>query len=380
MYLEESISLINAKLVILNGKKNIAVWGAAENTVRLFQYTDIIRYNIQTIIDNGKYGEAFFGNIILRADNVNWDDIDAVVISSFYREDDIFDELKNKYLFDKTIIRLNDPKMEKPFYQYLMKSELEIPVEYKDIIYKNRKFYNIHQGERLFIIGNGPSIKNTDLKKINNAKKMAVSNFYLHNDYKIVNPDYYCFAQFTYTSIFNEEIGARWLTDVGNNSGFPQFFFNISEKNLIDQCDSFKGKKINYMYLDKINPDYYDEIDITNKIMCGQSVTIDCLQLAIYMGFKEVYLVGVEHSEILSKQYDYFYERRRSVTGDKDMYASDNGNVITKFSTQLRTRYYLWEQYKRVKKIAKAKGVTIYNATKGGLLDVFERVDYNELF
>lgn len=108
-----------------------------------WKYSKIISiygYNIQTIIDNGKYGEVFFGNIILRADNVNWDDIDAVVISSFYREDDIFDELKNKYLFDKTIIRLNDPKMEKPFYLYLMKSEFEIPLEYQDIIYENKKF------------------------------------------------------------------------------------------------------------------------------------------------------------------------------------------------------------------------------------------------
>lgn len=42
MYLEESISLVNAKLVILNGKKYFAVWGADENTVRLFLYTDII--------------------------------------------------------------------------------------------------------------------------------------------------------------------------------------------------------------------------------------------------------------------------------------------------------------------------------------------------
>ena len=134
------------------------------------------------------------------------------------------------------------------------------------------------------------------------------------------------------------------------------------------------------MCLDKINLNYYDEIDITSKMLCGQSVTIDCIQLAIYMGFKYIYLVGVEHSEIVTGQYDYFYDRTQSVTGNKDTYASDNGKVVSKFSTQLYTRNYLWKQYEKLKEIAEHNGIKIYNATKGGLLDVFDRVDYDLLF
>ena len=56
MYLEESIQLINGKLTVLNEKQNIVIWGAAENTVKLFQYTDISEYNVQAIVDNGKCG------------------------------------------------------------------------------------------------------------------------------------------------------------------------------------------------------------------------------------------------------------------------------------------------------------------------------------
>ena len=43
---------------------------------------------------------------------VEWNNIDAVVISAFYKEDEIFDELKSKYLYDKTILRLNDTNQE----------------------------------------------------------------------------------------------------------------------------------------------------------------------------------------------------------------------------------------------------------------------------
>lgn len=379
MYLEESIKLINDKLAVLKGKQNIAVWGAGENTVRLFQLTDIVQYNINIIIDNGKYGEVFWGKTVLAASDINWNNIEAVIISAFYRENEIFDELKNKYFFDKTIVRLNDINQEKPFYQHLLKSEVMVPLEYRDIISSNQKFHNIHQGEKVFIIGNGPSIKNTDLKKIKNARKMVVSNFYLHEDYNIVKPDYHCFAQFTYTDKFNEDVARKWLSDIGKHSGTPHFFFNISEKRLVDECSSLKEKDINYMYLDALNLDYYDEIDITNKMMCGQSVTIDCIQLAIYMGFKEIYLVGIEHSEIVTGQYDYFYDRDLSKVGDRDTYTSNSGKVVSRFSTQLYTRNCLWKQYERLNEIIDKKGIEIYNATKGGILDIFKRIDYDLL-
>ena len=133
------------------------------------------------------------------------------------------------------------------------------------------------------------------------------------------------------------------------------------------------------MYLDSLNVDYYDEIDITNKMLCGYSVTIDCIQLAIYMGFKKIYLVGIEHSEIVTGQYSYFYNRNQSIVGNKDTYASNSGEVIADFSVQLYTRYNLWKQYEKLKKIAEKNGVSIYNATKGGVLDIFKRVDYDSI-
>ena len=190
MYLEECIEKINDKLRSLERKKNIVIWGAAENTVKLFQHTDIIKYNITTIVDNGKFGQKFFGKLILAANEVDWNLVDAVVISSFYREDEIFIELTDKFHFAGITIRLRQEGQKKPFYQNYMKSELQIPIEYCDLIKKNAKFHNIHQGEKVFIIGNGPSIKDTDLTKIKDARKMVVSNFYLHKDYKIVKPDY----------------------------------------------------------------------------------------------------------------------------------------------------------------------------------------------
>lgn len=380
MYLEESIEKINDRLISLKGKKNIVIWGAAEKTVRLFQYTDIIKYNVTTIVDNGKSRQTFFGRIIMTANEVDWNVVDAVVISSFFKENEIFLELTEKYNFTGTIIRLRHEKQERPFYQHLFRSELQVPLEYRKILQMNEEFHNIHHGEKIFIIGNGPSIKDTDLTKIRNAKKMVVSNFYLHKDYNVIKPDYYCFPQFTYTNSLNENFYHEWLCEIGEKSGKPQFFFNISEKGLIDQCRYFDNKKVNYMFLENLNADYYDEIDITGKMMGGQSASINCIQLAIYMGFKEIYLVGIEHSEIITRQYNYFYERQQSIMGNKDSGILNNGEVKSGFRVILKVDDRLWKQYESLKMISEVRDVKIYNATKGGILDVFDRTDYDLLF
>lgn len=380
MYLDEYVEKINNKLKLLKEKKNIVVWGAAENTVRFFQYTDIIKYNITTIVDKGKTGQAFFGRLILSADKVFWNAVDAVLISSYYRENEIYEELTKEYNFAGLVIRLGCEIQKKPFYQNYMRSELQVPVESREEIKKNIKFHNLHKDERIFVIGNGPSIRETDLTKIEDAKKMVVSNFYLHKDYKLINPDYYCIAQLTYTDHLNTHFYNRWLSELAEKSGNPQFIFNISEKNLIDSCGSFANKTVNYMYLDGLNVAYYDDVDMTGKMMMGVSVPVDCIQIALYMGFKEIYLVGIEHDSLITYRYDYFYERSQSLMKDTDPSTDGNGSIRNSYKENLYCLESLWRQYEKLKEIAEIKGVKIYNATKGGCLDVFERVEYDSIY
>lgn len=57
-----------------------------------------------------------------------------------------------------------------------------------------------------------------------------------------------------------------------------------------------------------------------------------------------------------------------------------NNETTADFRKYLRVYGRLWQQYERLKELAENKGVKIVNATKGGLLDVFERADYDMLF
>ena len=110
------------------------------------------------------------------------------------------------------------------------------------------------------------------------------------------------------------------------------------------------------------------------------SVPVICIQLAIYMGFKEIYLLGTEHDFLTTKKYAYFYDRKQAVTGDTDITTDADSNLVMNFSDAIADAYALWNNYKVVRRIAQKNDIKIYNATMGGALDLFPRVDFNSLF
>ena len=80
MYLEEQVIRLNKLFEQLEKKRNIAVWGAAENTVRLFQDTSLLNYDITEITDIKKAGKFFFGKILKLPEEIDWERIDGVVV------------------------------------------------------------------------------------------------------------------------------------------------------------------------------------------------------------------------------------------------------------------------------------------------------------
>ena len=158
MYLEEHVQCINEKLLCLRDKHNIVIWGGAENTAKLFQYTDILNYDIGGIVDKGRAGNQFYGRQLQSPADMEWTQIEAVVISSFHYEDEIEEELKNKFHFAGLIIKLKEQGQIIPFYHHLSKADIQAPEDYRELLERNKRFKGIHKNERLFILCSGASI------------------------------------------------------------------------------------------------------------------------------------------------------------------------------------------------------------------------------
>lgn len=379
MYLEEEVARINELFSSLRGKGSIFIWGAAENTVNMFRFTDILGYSIKGIIDNKVTG-SFFGKKIYKPAQVNWKNVDAVVISSFNYAKEIEIELLNQWCFLGTIIKIYDGKQKRAFYEHLSYNDVEVPELYQEVIKKNSKFHRIHEGKRIFILCCGPSIKDMNLSILQNEFTMDVSSFYLHKDISNIKPKYHCSTEFIYTSKLSKDSVVRYMRELEDTLGDVQYFFSLQEKDLIEKHGLFQNKRVNYFYFKHFCKSFYEDIDLCSAIMPVHSVPVLCIELAVYMGFKEIYLLGAEHDSILTNQYLYFYEKKDSVFEYTDISVDATGKLSIDFSASLTDTYFLWEDYKIVKRIAEEKGIKIYNATIGGILDLFDRVEFDSLF
>ena len=121
---------------------------------------------------------------------------------------------------------------------------------------------------------------------------------------------------------------------------------------------------------------YSFSTDIAHQIDCRGTVTFTCMQIAAYMGFSEIYLLGVDHNYqrtidingnviVDPNAKDYFCEGYDSDI--KDIVVHDMGNNTRAY---MDAKAYCDETNK----------TTIYNATRGGKLEVFERVEFDSLF
>lgn len=306
-----------------------------------------------------------------------WDKIEVVIITAYVGKDEIKNELLTKYKFKGTTIAIHDD-IHVPLYRLISKKNIA-PVKYDEIsiLQKNSKYKNIHAGERVFVLCTGPSIKRMDLTRLKNEKVIATSGFYLHKDCQLIAPDYYCLPTIEELTL-DEKI--EFLREIQQVLQRTNYFFRIADKLTVEKIEEYKREWVNYLSFTSI-PNYEScDIDLTSSVLGPQSVSIIALEIALYLGFQEVYLLGTEHDSLVAGKYEHFYSYHESIVSKVAEWEDAQGNDSTPFDLLLRCTYNLWEQYKIMKIIAERMGTKIYNATQGGVLDVFERVDYDMLF
>lgn len=241
----------------------------------------------------------------------------------------------------------------------------------------NAKYKNVHKNERCFILANGPSVNRQDITKLKNEVVFSVSNGYLHADYATIAPRYHCVPQLTYTDLFTEATAVAWFTEMDRYLGEAELFLSTTEFDLVEKHKLFPGRTISYLDFDGAFSDRtHSKIpDISRSVPRVQSVPVMCLMIALYMGFKEIYLLGVDHDAFRTGTYTYAFQP--TVLSNTDINLKSDGGIS--LYEEFKAHAALWEQYRALRTIAAENGARIINATHGGALDEFERIDFNTL-
>jgi hypothetical protein len=249
-----------------------------------------------------------------------------------------------------------------------------------DDLRKNVKFKNIHKGERLFILGSGHSIKLQDLKLLENEIVMSQNHFHAHPDTSVFKPKY----QVVIPKFHPKEYDSDWVEWLRTmEEKLPTdctYFFGLNTKEMVMQRPKLKDHS--YFVEPGFNANCLSKakVDITGLMMRIPTVITQCLTIAIYMGFSEIYLMGFDLDQlclIANDRDNVRFYGNSPITSNKA--EKDFEKDLASTGIDWFNMYAIWHQLNLLKVEAGKRNVKILNATRGGMLNMFDRVAYEDI-
>ncbi len=222
---------------------------------------------------------------------------------------------------------------------------------------KLKEFKDKYTGKRVILICNGPSIKETDLSLIKDEYTICLNRFYIYFDKIGFIPNFYVCMVDLVLEQFKDDIEKLPCIK----------FVNWRLHNFFHSTQFLKE---GYSF----NP-YFQE-DITKPMHGGGTVTYTSLQLAYYMGFKEVVIIGMDHN---------FKEKGLASTVEVRSYEKDESHFDPNYFPK-GTKWILPDldkseySYHLANVFYNNNNRKILDATVGGHCQVFDKVDYYSYF
>lgn len=218
-----------------------------------------------------------------------------------------------------------------------------------------KPYRNRHLGETCVIIGNGPSLNQTPMHLLRDVPTFGLNRLYLMYERLGFST--------TYHVVVNKYVVEQCTQDL-LTLGAPVFSTVANRRHLPDSDHR--------ILLEKLTGPYFSR-DVTRGVWEGATVTFVAMQLAYFMGFTRVILVGVDHNFTSKGPAHKLVE---STGGDANHF--DPSYFGKGFKWQLPDLETSEMAYSLADRVFTESGRTIVDATVGGKLEVFPKTDLAE--
>ena len=246
------------------------------------------------------------------------------------------------------------------------------------ILNQNIVLRNKFQNKNCYILGNAPSINNHDLLKLQNESTFVVNSFFAHQDFDKIQPKFYVFADADLWNFEDPEISVWWnqLLDKSVNKEII-FFLPIELKNTF-VAKKLVHEKVHFLDLSlPFKTKNAQQFDIIYPVNSVQNVLILCIQIAMYLGFSKIYLLGADHDWLSH----FGNEQRHFYNSNSDEQQVQNvGSQGYPYNWWLNAVNTMFQQYKVVDAVANDKNIKIFNASESGLLDIYPQIRFLDTF
>ncbi len=227
---------------------------------------------------------------------------------------------------------------------------------------------NIHKGERCFLIGNGPSLTGDDLNLLQEEYTFGTNMVYKIFDTTDWRPTYHCISDTIYASKLGMELSEKVKA--------PLFTTEKTYRRM-------RKKPVDTSYVHTIQSERYRvRGNVQSYCMVKATVLSLAAEMAFHMGFKEIYLLGVDCTNPHGKG-GHFTDNYTT----KEVAQTDINRIKTRMNAQSLTTKQIGEHiidrsmevYAYLDTYAKQHNIKIYNATRGGNLEIFPRVKLEDV-
>ena len=224
---------------------------------------------------------------------------------------------------------------------------------------KIKAFKNSRKGKRCFIVGNGPSLTVEQLEKIRDEDSFGANRIFKLFDKTRWRPRYYIIQD-----KYDSTKGVYETLDVENLFVSDFYWKEHGMKNPHAIC--YHTKRL----LRQSDALPFSE-ECSLFIQSASTVPFTMIQLACYMGYSEIYLIGMDHTYA-------------NVTNDKGSIIKRNQVKNHVFDDEKPNEVvanisYMEAAYRTARIYCEKHGIKICNATHGGALEIFERIDFGDV-
>lgn len=226
------------------------------------------------------------------------------------------------------------------------------------------KFY----GQRVFILGNGPSLNKMPLYLLKNEHSMCFNRFNLFFDRLPWLPTFYMITDDLVVKDMHEDVNK--ITQQADYCFFPDLHpSNVDFRDYVVERD-------NVCWLNMDHPDFTLELP---KCGINKTVVNGALQVLAYLGFREIYLIGVDMT-FVHHVVDKKNSRDWTATDDDDPNHFDPRYFGKNTTYHNPSKDAIMERFAVAKEFFDSTGAKIYNAGYGGELEIFDRTPFDQLF
>ena len=239
---------------------------------------------------------------------------------------------------------------------------------------------NTYSGNRCFIMGNGPSLNQMDLNLLANEYVWGSNRCYLLFDRIEWRPQFYVAMDRRVVPDNREQI-----IELPELLPTTLFFYPLEfrRKEILNSYSNVYWFNEKPLHLDMNRlPEGTFSMNAAKGVFASFTVTISALQLAVYLGFNPIYLIGCDTSYFkqVSINVDESNPDRLTATDNNDQNHFDSSyyGLGKKYHEPHVARMLF--HYHEARLVCEASGVVIYNATVGGNLEEFQRMNFDKLF